>query len=475
VSRTLAARAGAAAALAAAAALVFGRVPLGYDSYFALVWGRALAHGRSPDLDPAFASTPHPLFNALATVLEWLPGSSDDLLRAAVLLALGALCAGVFELGRDLAGWPVGLLAAAIVGTRAPVLETALRAEVDIPAAALLVWALVLAIRGGRDLAVLVLLALAGLLRPEAWVLAAVYWLWRVLGGLEPRRRLPLGALVAAAPVVWLLSDLALTGDLLWSGHQTHRRVVESHDVTGLTAVGRIPRHIGSILWVPALAVAVAGVGLVLARLRGRVEPSSAGARERPLLLLAAVAIPIAASAALALAGQTVLQRFFLFPAALLAVLAAYALLGWLTVPGAEPGRRAWLAVGATGLVALAAFLPKDGARIGDLRDELRGDERLQSSLVALARGPGRPLLRRCRPVYVQLGGVVPTLAYEVDLAPSDLSVDLRRLAPRGALVSLTSVAPPDLPYELPRAPVRPPPGYRRVVDDASWSIAGGC
>ncbi|HKP91071.1 MAG TPA: hypothetical protein VJT75_13975, partial [Thermoleophilaceae bacterium] len=136
--------AGGAAAIAGTVALVFGRVPLGYDSYFALVWGRALAHGDSPDLDPAFASTPHPLFNALATVLDWLPGSSDDLLRAVVLLALGALCAGVFALGRELAGWPVGLLAAAIVATRAPVLETAVRAEVDVPAAALLVWALVL-------------------------------------------------------------------------------------------------------------------------------------------------------------------------------------------------------------------------------------------------------------------------------------------------------------------------------------------
>ena len=105
--------AAAGAAVAGVVALVFGRVPLGYDSYFALVWGRALAHGRSPDLDPAFASTPHPLFNALATALDWLPGSPDDLLRAVVLLSLGALCAGVFELGRGLAGWPVGLLAAA--------------------------------------------------------------------------------------------------------------------------------------------------------------------------------------------------------------------------------------------------------------------------------------------------------------------------------------------------------------------------
>jgi hypothetical protein len=462
------------AAVAGAVALAFGRVPLGYDSYFALVWGRALAHGRSPDFEPAFASTPHPLFNALATLLDWLPGSSDDLLRAVVLLSLGALCAGVFELGRGLAGWPVGLLAAALVATRAPMLETAVRAEVDIPAAGLLVWATALAARPPRDgatrppprqhIAVLALLALAGLLRPEAWVLAAAYWLWRGRGGVDSRRRALLAALAVAAPALWLASDLAITGDALWSSHQTHRRVVASHDVTGLHAVGRIPRHLGSIVWVPALVASVAGAAAALVR-----------ARERVAVPLAALVLTTLTSAALALAGQTVLLRFFLFPAAILAVLAAYALLGWTALPAGDPARRAWLGAGLAGLVAVAAFVPNDLARIGDLRDELRGDQRLQSRLVALARGPGRPILRRCRPVYVQLGGVVPTLAYESTIEPSDLSVDLRRLAPRGALVSLTGVAPPELPYELPRGLLRPPPGYRWAVNDMSWSIAGGC
>jgi hypothetical protein len=453
--------------LAGAVALLFGRVPLGYDSYFALVWGRALAHGHSPDLDPAFASTPHPLFNALATVLDWLPGSSDDLLRAAVLLSLGALCAGVFALGRELAGWPVGLLAAALVATRAPVLETALRAEVDIPAAALLVWATALAAGGARrprDTAVLVLLALAGLLRPEAWVLAAAYWLWRVRAGVDPRRRAILAALTAAAPVLWLASDLALAGDALWSSHQTHRRVVASHDVTGLRAVGRIPRHVGAILWVPVLVASIAGVAAAL--LRGR---------ERVAVPVAAVVLTTLTSAALALAGQTVLLRFFLFPAAILTVFAAYALLGWAALPAGDPVRRAWLAAAAVGLIAVAAFVPKDAARIGDLRDALRGDQRLQSRLIALAHGPARPVLRRCRPVYVQLGGVVPSLAYEVGIEPSDMSVDLRRLAPHGALVALGSVAPRDLPYELPRARLRPPAAYPMRTGNESWSIAWGC
>ncbi|HKP88339.1 MAG TPA: hypothetical protein VJT75_00035, partial [Thermoleophilaceae bacterium] len=133
------------------------------------------------------------------------------------------------------------------------------------------------------------------------------------------------------------------------------------------------------------------------------------------------------------------------------------------------------LVAAAAGLVAVAAFAPKDVTRVTGLRDEMRGDQLLQSRLVTLARGRGRPILARCRPVYVQLGGVVPTLAYEVELEPGDMSVDLRRLAARGALVSLGSATPRELPYDLPRDRLRPPPGYGRVVSDASWSIAGGC
>jgi hypothetical protein len=51
-----------------------------------------------------------------------------------------------------------------------------------------------------------VLLALAGLLRPEAWLLAAVY-------GVLTRRP----ALALLAPVLWLGFDLLLTGAPLFS------------------------------------------------------------------------------------------------------------------------------------------------------------------------------------------------------------------------------------------------------------------
>ena len=96
-----------------------------------------------------------------------------------------------------------------------------MRAFVDVPFLALVMWAAALeARRPRRGLAPMALLAAAGLLRPEAWVLAGLYWLW-CLPGRSPGARLRLLGLAAAAPVAWCLVDLAVTGDPLFSVRST--------------------------------------------------------------------------------------------------------------------------------------------------------------------------------------------------------------------------------------------------------------
>ena len=50
---------------------------------------------------------------------------------------------------------------------------------------------------------VLAMLAAAGLMRPEAWVLAGLYWLWIVLrGDVTWRQRFVYAALAAVGPLV---------------------------------------------------------------------------------------------------------------------------------------------------------------------------------------------------------------------------------------------------------------------------------
>src|SRR4029450_3087938 len=67
---------------------------------------------------------------------------------------------------------------------------------------------------------VLVVLAVAGLLRPEAWFLAGLYVLY-TWSGLTPRARLGVCALAASAPAIWMLSDLLIAHDALHSLHGT--------------------------------------------------------------------------------------------------------------------------------------------------------------------------------------------------------------------------------------------------------------
>src|SRR6202034_3550130 len=87
----------------------------------------------------------------------------------------------------------------------------------DLSYVALIVWAVALEVqRPRRGVPVFLLLAAAGLLRPDAWVLSGVYWLW--CSWKAPTRvRLEYLAMAGLAPVLWILVDGAITGNPLYS------------------------------------------------------------------------------------------------------------------------------------------------------------------------------------------------------------------------------------------------------------------
>src|SRR3954469_7718693 len=196
----------------------FGHAFLNYDTFYALVWGSDLAHGRTPDYSVAVAPTPHPLAELIGIVLTPFGAGAEDLMLAIGLLGLGMLAVGLFRLGQELFGIWAGLLAAAIIITRVPILSFGIRGYVDLPTAALVVWACVLEVRRPfRGAPVLILFGLAGLLRPEAWLYAAAYWFWLVTTAPDRRQIWQWTGLAAAAPAIWLLSDLLITGNPLHS------------------------------------------------------------------------------------------------------------------------------------------------------------------------------------------------------------------------------------------------------------------
>ena len=233
----------------------FGHAFLNYDTFYALVWGSDLAHLRTPEYSVPVAPTPHPLAELVGIVLTPFGASAEDLMLALGLLGLGMLAVGLFRLGQELFGTWVGVLAALIVLTRVPILNFGIRGYVDLPTAAFVVWAAVLeARRPRRGAAVLVLLALAGLLRPEAWLYAGAYWLWLR----APLRLLPLA--LAAIVVFFPLQQVDRLNALK---HDIANRARIQSDLHSLveqpaakTALARCPRvYVESHRPVPLLAL----------------------------------------------------------------------------------------------------------------------------------------------------------------------------------------------------------------------------
>lgn len=395
------------AALALAAVLGWALVPTypDYDAYHHLVWGRDLLAGATPGFEDYAAPTQHPLYLALGALLSLAGEFGDRLLVLVTILSLVALTAGTYALGKELFNSPVGVAGAVFVGSSFAFALYAVRAFVDVPFLALVIWAAALeARRPRRGLGPMALLALAGLLRPEAWVLAGLYWLW-CLPGRELRERVALAVLAAAAPLLWALVDVAVTGDPLFSLHSTSDlaeslgrerglRNVPSSFVTFLADLARPP-------------VALAGVvGLVLAVRRF-------GARRMavPLALAATGAI---AFVAIGIAGLSLIPRYLTLPAVALCVLAGYAVLGFtLLEPGAERDRWRRLAIGA--LAVGIAFLAVKASSFGRLYDELRFIERTHDELAGLLGEPRVQAGMRCGALTFPTYRLVPDARWQLD------------------------------------------------------------
>ena len=115
----------------------------------------------------------------------------DSIMVWAVLLCFGVLVWLTYRLGAELFSAPVGVVAALVVLTRPALERDALLGYQDTPFAVLIVWAVLLeARRPRRGVPVLVLLAVAGLMRPEAWALAGLYalYVWRGASNRATRR-----------------------------------------------------------------------------------------------------------------------------------------------------------------------------------------------------------------------------------------------------------------------------------------------
>ncbi len=388
---------------ALATLVVFLRYPSypNYDSQYSLVWGREILDGIVPSFDAYRAPTEHPLLIAISVPLALL--GDDAALRAFVavcMVSLVLLVAAMYRLGAAAAGMLGGLAAAAIIASRLNFWLLASIGFLDLPYCAFVAWALALEVeRPRRGGPVFVLLTLAGLLRPEAWVLTFLYAAW-FAWPLDRAGRVRAFAYACVAPGLWCLVDLVVTGDLLFSIHHTSalaEELVRERPLHTLPSV--MVRLLAEILKWPLLALSLAGV-VAAWRTRRRVLATPAA-----LCLVTCATYLVIASG-----GLATVYRYLLTAALALAVFGAYALTGWTTLDRGRP-RQVWAAT-ATVLVAFGALFTLTHTSPKKAEADLRLRAHIHHDLARILRMPEVRAARRCGPVSTANHKLMPDIRW---------------------------------------------------------------
>ncbi|MGN6373803.1 MAG: hypothetical protein ACTHM1_12595 [Solirubrobacteraceae bacterium] len=363
-------------ALALACFFAFRTYPT-YDSLYALLWGRELLHGQLPDLHVYRAPTEHPLALAFGAVCSLFGQAGARLVVLGSVASFVALLAGIHRIARLCFGPLVASIAALLVLSRFFVENLALQGYLDVTYAALVVWAAALEVqRPRRGWPVLALLCAAGLLRPEAWLLGGVYWLWCAASARsEAKTRMGQLALAALAPALWLALDAALTGDPLFS----------LRSASGLAQqLGRSQGIVGVVSSTWTYAVRIDKLPVVLGAIVGAVAALRLAPR-RSAAVLALLACLLIAFVAEGSAGTSVLDRYMVAPAMVMVLLCAVALGGWSLLDRASGARRGWMAAAAA-LVLFGVVDVSSTLTVRGLRETLAYHEELDRGLAAALR-----------------------------------------------------------------------------------------
>jgi len=347
-------------------------------------------------------------------------------------------------------------------------------------------------------------------LRPEAWLFSGLYWLYllhasrkdlqhrssvaphpgpgagagtaTVAGARTGERARPgaiaepasgrgelvrLALLALSAPLLWLLSDLAVTGDPLWSLTNTRHTAQALGRVRGIANVPEyIPRRIGEILRPTVLVGGALGVAFSLLWLR-RAALSS----------LAVAAVALVVFVVLAAAGLPINTRYAFLLAALGCILCGAGALGWTRLPAGSAHRRWWMAGGAIVVVGLIAAAPGQYRAADRELGKLARQQHIEGDLVALVKDGAISL--RCGKVGVSNHAPIPLLALYLKTSPRNIvNAQLGRAQTSGVYVDPAS-REVERDYVLdphdPVVPVSVPTGFRPAGANRSWLIFRRC
>jgi hypothetical protein len=448
--------------VAALLELVYDRF-LNYDARYALVWGRDLARGLKPDYEADFAPTPHPLETVVSILATPFENGADTLLVWLMLLCFGGVVWLTFRLGEALFNRWVGVVAALVVLTRPALERDALLGYQDAAFALLIVAAVLLeARRRRRGAPVLAVLALAGLIRPEAWVLGGLYWLW-LWPALDNRRRAIYAGLVCLAPVLWAALDWYVTGDPLHSLHGTadlaeavdRRREPEQAPYWTLQYFGYALRE-PIVIGFP--------IGIFFAwRYRQR----------QALLPLVAVAAMVAVFMVGPIFGLPLIGRYVRTPSVLLTLFYGLAVFGWMLLPAGRE-RRIWMYVGGVTAALSILFIPWHVRMLSDMRGNLTKRVAVYDDLRAAGQAPAvQAAVESCGSrISAADHRPMPHLRWWLDLPPFGASTPEAGASPLQRVL----LAPRDTRamrrfYRAEYPEITPPPDYRMIYRDHSWRM----
>jgi hypothetical protein len=341
-------------------------------------------------------------------VLSIVGDPADRIMVGATLASFVVLAAGLYRLAAASFGTLVGLAAAALLCTRFDFPFLAARAYIDIPYLAFVVWAAALeAERPRRGTVVFVLLACAGLMRPEAWLLSGLYWLWCIVPASWPQR-IRYSVLTGLPPVIWTALDWWATGDPKFSLTHTSGLAEELGRTSGgLSAVpSTTVKFLKNLDKVPVFYAGILGVviAVLLTPRRARM----------PLALLV---IGLGTFVLVGLAGLSVIDRYLLVPSLLVMVFAGVALGGW-TMLRSGRARTVW-AVGSVALIIYGVAFTATRVNFSTFTNELtfRGDS--HASLRTLLNDPKVRAGLRCGPVSTPNHKLIPDTRWLLDAPAS--------------------------------------------------------
>lgn len=373
-----------------------------YDSYYSLLWGRELLGLHQLSFEAYRAPTEHPLAIAFGALLTPLGDSADRVMVGFSVLSFIVLVAGIYVLAKTAFTPLVGAVAAGLLITRFDFPFLAARGYIDISYLAVIIWAAAIEARAPRrrPVVVLALLAAGGLMRPEAWLLSGLYWLW-----LLPRCSWPQRAryalVVALGPLVWSAVDYAVTGRPLYSLTATGELAAELGRNKGLSEVpSALYAYLINLDKFPVLMGGALGLALAVV-----LTP------RRAIMPLALFGVGAGTFAMVGLAGLSVIDRYLLVPSLCVMIFAGVFIAGWTMLRSGSMPRRLW-AAGAAALVIFGIVFTVTRVNLNRLDNELRFRGDAHAALEQVLSAPAVVAALRCGPVYVPNHKLIPDVRW---------------------------------------------------------------